>query len=109
MTSPTREVPTTYDELVRAITHGVFPRERFWLDFKAMLYPPPPPAGRKPQKTTAEVHEELARDMASMAVRGGTLVFGVSEDKRNHTFAVANMDLPAHLDQTIDQVARDRI
>lgn len=44
-----------------------------------------------------------------MAVRGGTFVYGVHEDKQNHTFTVAEMDLPAHLDQTIDQVARARV
>lgn len=109
MTSPGREVPTAHAKLVDAITNKVFPNERFWLDFKEMLYPPAPPAGRKPQKTKDEVHEELARDLASMAVRGGTLVYGVHEDKNNHDFTVAEMELPAHLDQTIDQVARARI
>lgn len=109
MTSPGREIPTTHAELVDAIANKVFPHERSWLDFKEMLYPPAPPVGGKPQKTKDEVHEELARDLASMAVRGGTLIYGVHEDKQNHSFTVAEMDLPAHLDQTIDQVGRARV
>jgi hypothetical protein len=89
---------------------GVFPAERHWLDFKRELYPGPPPAS-KPSKSKSrdEVHDELARDLASLAVYGGVLVFGVEEDKVNHVFTTVDMPLPAQLDQTIDQVARARI
>lgn len=105
-----RRVPLDYIALLNSVHGGEFPAERHWLDFKRELYPRPPvngaPAKAKPKK---EVHEELARDLASLAERGGYLVFGVEEDKAAHTFTVVNMPLPAHLDQTIDQVARDFI
>jgi len=103
-----REVPLDYADLLDAVHGGVFPAERHWLDFKRELYARPAangtPVKAKPKK---EVHQELARDLASLAVRGGYLVFGVEEDKASHTFTVVDMPLPAHLDQTVDQVARD--
>lgn len=105
-----RHVPLDYTELLSSVHGGEFPAERHWLDFKRELYPRPPahgaPAKAKPKK---EVHEELARDLASLAVRGGYLVFGVEEDKAAHAFTVVGMPLPAHLDQTVDQIARDFI
>jgi hypothetical protein len=110
VTTVQRIVPLAYVELAEAIASGVFPAERYWIDFKRELYPSPAPAGTpsKP-KSRNEVHDELARDLASFAVRGGYLVFGVEEDKTNHVFRICDMPLPAQLDQTIDQVARDRI
>ena len=108
MSAPPPRVPTSHSDLVAAITNAAFPRERYWLDFKEMLYPPVR-SGSQRNKTKDDVHEELACDLASLAVRGGYLVFGVHEDKQNHSFSVAEMDLPPHLDQTIDQVARARV
>jgi len=104
-------VPLRYAELRDAIDNGTFPAERHWIDFKRELYPTPAAAGDPPRKTKskAEVHEELARDLASLGPQGGFLIFGVEEDKDHHTFTVVDMPLPAQLDQTIDQVARDRI
>lgn len=105
-----RDVPLNYTDLLDAVNGGVFPAERHWLDFKRELYQRPAPSGTPAKaKPKNEVHRELARDLASLAVRGGYLVFGVEEDKASHTFAVADMPLPAHLDQTVDQVARDLI
>lgn len=105
-----RHVPLDYTGLLDAIHRGEFPAERHWLDFKRELYARPTangtPAKVKPKR---EVHEELARDLASLSVRGGYLIFGVEEDKASHTFTVVDMPLPAHLDQTVDQVARDFI
>lgn len=105
-----RHISLDYTELLNSVHGGEFPAERHWLDFKRELYPRPPasgaPAKAKPKK---EVHEELARDLASLAERGGYLVFGVEEDKATRTFTVVDMPLPAHLDQTVDQVARDFI
>ncbi|MEU6171304.1 hypothetical protein ABZ832_05195 [Streptantibioticus parmotrematis] len=60
-------------------------------------------------KSKNVTHQELARDLASLAVRSGFLVFGVEEDKEHHTFTVVDMPLPARLDQTVDQVARHLI
>ncbi|MGH3182111.1 MAG: AlbA family DNA-binding domain-containing protein, partial [Streptosporangiaceae bacterium] len=105
-----RHVPLDYTGLLNAVHGGEFPAERHWLDFKRELYPRPPANGMPAKaKSKKEVHEELARDLASLAVRGGYLVFGVEEDKASHTFTVVDMPLPAHLDQTVDQVARDFI
>lgn len=105
-----REVPLDYTRLLDAVNGGEFPAERHWLDFKRELYPRPPANGKpaKP-KPKSEVHLEFARDLASLAVRGGYLIFGVEENKASHTFTVTGMPLPAHLDQTVDQVARDLI
>jgi hypothetical protein len=76
-------------------------------DFKRRLYPE---AGGTPGGAAREkVSAELARDMASMAEAGGFLVFGVKEDKSQHTFEVDEMDLPVGLHETVDAVARDRI
>ena len=105
-----RHVPLDYTELLNSVYGGEFPAERHWLDFKRELYPRPPANGAPTKaKPKREVHEELARDLASLAVRGGYLVFGVEEDKAAHTFTVVNIPLPAHLDQTVNQVARDFI
>jgi hypothetical protein len=105
-----RDVPLSYTDLLNAIQEGVFPSERHWLDFKRELYTRPMANGTpvKP-KPKNEVHQELARDLASLAVRGGYLIFGVEEDKASHAFTVVDMPLPAHLDQTVDQVGRDLI
>ena len=105
-----RHVPLDYTELLNSVHGGEFPAERHWVDFKRELYPRPPANGAPTKaKSKKEVHEELARDLASLAERGGYLVFGVEEDKAAHTFTVVNMPLPSHLDQTVDQVARDFI
>ena len=105
-----RDVPLSYTDLLNMIHDDVFPAERHWLDFKRELYTRPAANGTPVKaKPKNEVHQELARDLASMAVRGGYLVFGVEEDKASHTFTVVDMPLPAHLDQTVDQVARDLI
>lgn len=105
-----RAVPLSYIELRDAIANGVFPAERHWIDFKRELYQSPPANGApsKP-KDKKDVHRELARDLASLAVRGGYLVLGVAEDKTRNLFTAHDMPLPAGLDVTIDQVARDQI
>ncbi len=105
-----RDVPLNYTDLLNAVRGGVFPAERHWLDFKRELYQRPAVNGTPTKvKPKSEVHEELARDLASLAVRSGFLIYGVEEDKASHTFTVVDMLLPAHLDQTVDQVARDLI
>lgn len=111
MSYPMREVPLDYAGLRDAVNNGVFPAERHWIDFKRELYQTPPSPGGPQYKTKskAAVHEELARDLASLGPQGGFLVFGVDEDKTQHSFTVADMPLPDHLNQTIDQVARARI
>ena len=44
-----------------------------------------------------------------MAELGGFLVYGVREDKADHTFIVDEMPLPVGLHETVDAIARDRI
>jgi hypothetical protein len=105
--TPYPELPLAYNGLRAALDSGAYPAERHYLDFKAMLYQPADSGGRP--KSRNEIHDELARDMASFGVRGGHLIYGVREDKENHLFIPVEMDLPAQLDQTVDQVARSRI
>jgi hypothetical protein len=100
-----RSVPLTYSELATLIGAGAYPWERTWIDFKKRLYPDDPSNG----KGRAETSLELARDMASMAVLGGYLVYGVDEDKSKHRFTVDAMKLPVGLHETVDAVARSRI
>jgi hypothetical protein len=104
-----RTVPETYAELRDAIDNAELPHERYWLDYKRELYTTPPPGMPTKTKSKRETHLELARDLASLAERGGYLIFGVDEDKQNHSFTVVDMPLPAQLDQAIDQVARTLI
>jgi len=100
-----RSVPLAYADLVNEIDAGAFPWERNWIDFKRRLYPDDPSekGGR------ARVSAELAKDLASMAVQGGYLVYGVAEDKALHTFHVDEMPLEVGLHETVDAVARSRI
>ena len=104
MVTPIRAVPLTYAELKADIEGGVYPHERSWIDFKRRLYPENGDAAARDK-----VSQELARDMASMAERGGFLIYGVKEDKARHTFTVDEMPLPVGLHETVDAVARDRI
>ena len=71
-----RGVPLSYTDLRNMVDSGVFPAERHWLDFKRELYQRPSANGAptKP-KSKNEAHQELARDLASLAVRGGYLVY----------------------------------
>lgn len=51
---------------------------------------------------------ELARDLASFAIDGGTLVIGVAEDKTTNTYSPAPVHLPG-LAERVEQVAASRI
>ncbi|MFC9587852.1 hypothetical protein ACFVJ8_34185 [Streptomyces yangpuensis] len=50
-------------------------------------------------------NKELARDLASFAVDGGTLIIGVQENKESRTFELAPQPLNG-LPEKIEQVAR---
>jgi hypothetical protein len=50
-------------------------------------------------------NRELARDLASLAVDGGTLLYGIQEDKANGRFSLAPL-LLSGLSEKIEQVAR---
>lgn len=51
---------------------------------------------------------ELARDLASFAIDGGTLVIGVAEDKTTSTFSLAPVQLSG-LAERVEQIAASRI
>jgi hypothetical protein len=111
---PMRSVPLDYGKLTAAIQAAEYPRERIWIDFKRRLYPEKtgstdPAAMQADAEAREKVSLELARDLASMAERGGFLVYGVKEDKTRHTFTVDEMPLPVGLHETIVDVARNRI
>lgn len=100
-----RSVPETYAELTAAIDAGVYPSERTWIDFKRRLFPEDP----ADKDGRAKASLELSKDMASMAVHGGYLVYGVAEDKAKHVFSADPMNLPVGLHETVDAIARDRV
>lgn len=55
--------------------------------------------------TTKGDRRELARDLSSFAVDGGTLIIGIEEDKASRTFSLAPQPLNG-LAERVDQVAR---
>jgi hypothetical protein len=83
MAPPPRPVPTDYAQLRAALDNHDFPHERHWLDFKRQIYPTVPAAERLTDRLKDDANDQLARNMASMAVYGGFLVYGVEEDKAN--------------------------
>jgi hypothetical protein len=104
------EVPLDHNELMAAVQSGVFPGERHWIDFKLGLYPGRPgDAPRGPTKGEREhAHEELARDAASMAIRGGYLIYGVHEVKPEFRFEPLGMALQPGIRETVVQVVSSR-
>ncbi len=105
-----REVPLDHNELMAAVQSGVFPGERHWIDFKLGLYRGRPgDAPRNPTKGEREhAHEELARDAASMAIRGGYLIYGVHEIKPEFRFEPLGMALQPGIRETVVQVVSSR-
>lgn len=99
------QIPLDYGELRAAVENRVFPDERYWIDFKRGLYPGRP--GEAPvAPTTSErkkAHRELARDAASMAIRGGYLIYGVEEDRPNFSFDPVEMPLEPGVRETVNQ------
>ena len=107
-----RSVPRTHQELSEALAKGLFPDERYWIDFKRQLFPSPKDAsGNNTPGERQKAFAELARDVASMATRGGVLVLGVDEDKSTTppTFTPRPMPLPPGIKDDIDRAVRDRI
>ncbi len=87
-----RWTPKSEADLDAAISGGLL-EETHYLDLKEKT--DPGKAGNK----------ELARDLASFAVDGGTLVIGISEDKTNRTLSLAPQPLEG-LPEKVEQVAR---
>jgi hypothetical protein len=86
-----RWTPKTEADLQAAVEGGLF-EESHHLDLK------------KAPNSKGD-NKELARDLASFAVDGGTLVIGVREDKDSRTFALAPQLLNG-LPEKVEQVAR---
>ncbi|MBL1086738.1 ATP-binding protein [Streptomyces actinomycinicus] len=87
-----RWTPKSEGDLSAAISGGLL-EESHYLDLKEQT--DPGKAGNK----------ELARDLASFAVDGGTLIIGIREDKANRTFHLAPQPLKG-LPEKVEQVAR---
>ncbi|MFH9125561.1 helix-turn-helix domain-containing protein [Streptomyces globisporus] len=86
-----RWTPKTEADLQAAIDGGLF-EENHHLDLKKA------PSSKGDNR-------ELARDLASFAIDGGTLVIGVQENKESRTFELAGHPLNG-LPEKIEQVAR---
>jgi hypothetical protein len=98
----------SFDALRARIDDGVLPWERYWIDYKRQLYRGEgglPASGKSKPKD----HAELARDMASMSVQGGYLVYGVEEDNEAQTYTTVGTRWPSGIRETIVGVAQDRI
>jgi hypothetical protein len=81
----------TEADIDAAIEGGLF-EERHYLDLKELLRP------------GSAANKELAKDLASFAVDGGALAFGIAEDKGARTFSKAPLLLNG-LAERIEQVA----
>ncbi|WP_329583530.1 AlbA family DNA-binding domain-containing protein [Streptomyces sp. NBC_01361] len=86
-----RWIPETEADLQAAIDGGLL-EETHYLDLKEA------PSSKGDNK-------ELARDLASFAVDGGTLLVGIKEDKETRTFELAPQPLNG-LPEKVEQVAR---
>lgn len=86
-----RWMPTSEAELQAAIDGGLF-EESHYLDLKKV------PSSKSDNK-------ELARDLSSFAIDGGTLIIGVAENKESRTFHLDPQPLKG-MPEKIEQVAR---
>lgn len=87
-----RWVPRSEDDLVEAVRQGLL-EEGHRIEFKRGI-----PAVK-------DANKELARDLASLAIDGGTLVVGISENLKTGALSLAPQPL-AGLAERIEQVAR---
>jgi hypothetical protein len=85
-----RWTPKTEADLQAAITGGLI-EEKHYFDAKEQL-------------ATKGDNKELARDLSSFAIDGGTMIVGLAEDKQNSTFSLAPQPLQG-LPEKVEQVA----
>ncbi len=85
-----RWTPKTEADLQAAITGGLI-GEKHYFDAKEML-------------ATKGDNKELARDLSSFAIDGGTMIVGLAEDKQNGTFSLSPQPLQG-LPEKVEQVA----
>jgi hypothetical protein len=80
-----RWTPKTEADLQAGIDQGLL-GESHYVDLKAM-------------PDTKGDNKEAARDLVSFAVDGGTLIYGIAEDKNNRTFTLASQPLKVLADK----------
>lgn len=88
----------TIEEIREATEDGSFD-ENHYLEAKTLL-----------KTRSSKEKEELARDLAQFAFDGGTLVFGVREDKGDaeQRFRVEPIELGTNVREQIEQIAHER-
>jgi hypothetical protein len=84
--------PSTEEDIQKAIDEGLL-NETHYLDVKREL------------ESGSKANKELARDMASFAIDGGTLLVGINEDKTTGTLTLTPQTLKG-LPERIEQIAR---
>jgi hypothetical protein len=84
--------PATEADIQAAINEGLL-EETHYLDVKREV------------KSGGSANKELARDLASFAIDGGTVIVGVDEDKTTNTLSLAPQPFKG-LPERIEQVAR---
>jgi hypothetical protein len=89
-------LPDTLTDLESALNAGVL-KETHYFDHKERL----PPPGEK-------TNHNLAVDLASLAVDGGTIFVGVREDRRSDRFSLAPFRLEGAAER-LEQIARYRL
>jgi hypothetical protein len=87
--------PSDWAEIQPAIEGGLLD-ESHWVELKLQI------------PTTKGSNTGLARDLASLAVDGGTLIVGIEEDGLGRAVAATGTELKG-LAERIDQIARSRI
>src|SRR4051812_4843658 len=87
-----RWTPRSEVDLDAAIQQGLL-EETHYLELKREISP-----GKGANK-------ELARDLASFAIDGGTYIIGIDEDKRDHILRLSAQPL-AGLAERVEQIAR---
>lgn len=87
--------PTTLEALQLALNQGLL-RESHHAELKREI------------GSGSSANEELASDLASMAIDGGVLIVGIAEDPESRTRVLSPVPLRG-LKERIDQVARTRI
>lgn len=89
---------SSIEQIEEATRDGSF-EENHYLEAKTIL-----------KTRSSSDKDELARDLAQFAFDGGTVVFGVSEDKSRSEgrFAVNTFDLPTNVREQLEQIALER-
>ncbi len=90
-----RWVPRSEGDILAGIERGLL-AETHYMDIKREV------------EATSRGRKELARDIASFAIDGGTLLIGIEEDKENRTWIPAPQQLDG-LGERVEQIATSQI